>query len=90
MMLPFPWSIAVLAAYTAANLAASAQAAIAQRRATYLALMPIAFLSLHLAYGLGSAWGCAQLAAHKLFGIRHATRHTWKPEEPKSQRHENP
>jgi glycosyltransferase involved in cell wall biosynthesis len=83
MMLPFPWSIAVLAAYTAANLAASAHAAIAQRRTTYLALMPIAFLSLHLAYGLGSAWGCAQLAADKLIGIRrlklarrrHATRH---------------
>jgi glycosyltransferase involved in cell wall biosynthesis len=60
-ILPFPWSIAVLAAYAAVNLAASIQIAIAHRRASLLALLPIAFLSLHLAYGLGSAWGSAQL-----------------------------
>jgi succinoglycan biosynthesis protein ExoA len=65
-ILPFPWSIAVPAAYAAVNLAASIRIAIANRRVTYLALLPIAFLSLHLAYGLGSAWGAVQLLASKL------------------------
>jgi succinoglycan biosynthesis protein ExoA len=65
-LVPFPWSVAVGAAYAAANLAASAEVAIAKRRASYLALMPVTFLSLHLAYGLGSAWGCVELIAHKL------------------------
>lgn len=64
--LPFPWSIGIASAYAAANLAASSQVAVARRRPLYLALMPIAFASLHLAYGLGSAWGCIQLAARKL------------------------
>ena len=63
--LPFPWSIAAAAAYAAANLAASAHIAITRRGSIYLALMPIAFLSLHLAYGLGSVWGFIKLAAQK-------------------------
>jgi glycosyltransferase involved in cell wall biosynthesis len=65
-ILPFPLSIAVPAAYAAVNLAASIQIAIAHRRATFLALLPVAFLSLHLAYGLGSAWGAVRLLANKL------------------------
>jgi cellulose synthase/poly-beta-1,6-N-acetylglucosamine synthase-like glycosyltransferase len=64
--LPFPWSLAVVSAYAAVNLAASIRAAISHRRAIYLALMPVAFASLHLAYGLGSAWGLVQLIARKL------------------------
>jgi succinoglycan biosynthesis protein ExoA len=64
--LPFPFSILVPAAYAAAGLAASVQAAFARRRPDFLVLMPIAFLSLHLAYGLGSVWGCVRLAARKL------------------------
>ena len=67
-ILPFPWSIAVAASYAIANLAASIHAAIAARRPAYLALMPIAFACLHLAYGLGSAWGSIQFLAHKLKG----------------------
>jgi glycosyltransferase involved in cell wall biosynthesis len=67
-ILPFPYSIAVATAYAAANLAASTEVAIAKRRPTNLALMPVAFASLHLAYGLGSAWGCAQLIVRKLRG----------------------
>jgi succinoglycan biosynthesis protein ExoA len=77
-ILPFPWSIAVGTLYAAANLAASIQIAIARHRATYVALLPVAFASLHLAYALGSAYGCLQLAALKLRALprslRHATR----------------
>jgi len=65
LALPFPWSIATASAYAVANLAASVQVAIAHRRPIFLALLPIAFLSLHLAYALGSAWGCMRLAAGK-------------------------
>jgi cellulose synthase/poly-beta-1,6-N-acetylglucosamine synthase-like glycosyltransferase len=65
-ILPFPWSIAVASAYASVNLAASIQIAIAKRRLSYLALMPVAFASLHLAYGLGGAWGCVRFIAHKL------------------------
>jgi glycosyltransferase involved in cell wall biosynthesis len=65
-ILPLPWSVAVLAAYAVVNLAASIQIAIAHRRASLLALMPIAFASLHLAYGLGSACGCLRLVAQKI------------------------
>jgi hypothetical protein len=61
LVLPFPWLIAIPAAYAALCLAASARVALDRRQTTYLALMPIVFLSLHLAYGLGSAWGCLQL-----------------------------
>lgn len=64
--LPFPWSILIASAYAAANLLASGQMAVAHRRFVYLTLLPVAFLSLHLAYGLGSAWGCLQLAVLKL------------------------
>jgi hypothetical protein len=80
-LLPFPWSIAVLTAYAALNLAAAIQLAIAHRRGSWLALLPIAFLSLHLAYGLGSAWGSLQLAAQKLLEqkprepVKHASDH---------------
>jgi succinoglycan biosynthesis protein ExoA len=66
LLLPFPWSIAVLSAYAAVNLVASIQIAIASRRAVYLPLLPVAFASLHVAYGLGSTWGCLQLLAQKL------------------------
>lgn len=65
LLLPFPWAITVASAYAVANLAASARVSIARRRAAYLALMPIAFASLHLSYGLGSAWGLIRLAVEK-------------------------
>jgi succinoglycan biosynthesis protein ExoA len=70
LLLPFPWSIAIATAYAAINLGASASEALARRRPLYLALMPVAFASLHLAYGLGSAWGCLKLAANKLAVLR--------------------
>ncbi len=66
LALPFPWSIAIATIYAALNLAASARIALAGRRWSLLALMPFAFASLHLAYGLGSAWGCLRLAGLKL------------------------
>jgi cellulose synthase/poly-beta-1,6-N-acetylglucosamine synthase-like glycosyltransferase len=62
---PFPWSIAIASAYLLANLAASVRVTVS-RRPSNPALLPIAFLTLHLAYGLGSAWGCAVLAAHSV------------------------
>jgi len=77
-MLPFPWSIAVISTYLAFNLAASTQIAIPRRQGTYLLLMPVAFASLHVAYGLGSAWGCVQLLAHYLRRIRTPDTHTVK------------
>jgi len=64
--LPFPWSIAVAAVYVAAALAVSAKRALAERRVLYLVLLPVTFANLHLAYGLGSGYGCIKLAAIKL------------------------
>ncbi len=61
--LPFPWSIAIASAYLLSNFAASVQIALSKRRLRYLALLPVAFASLHLAYGLGSAWGAVRLLA---------------------------
>jgi succinoglycan biosynthesis protein ExoA len=58
----------VAAPYMAANVAASMQAAWKERdtlaRRMALAFhLPVIFASLHLAYGAGSVWGCARLAA---------------------------
>jgi succinoglycan biosynthesis protein ExoA len=77
-LLPFPWSIAIPSTYAALNLLASAQIARALRRPTYLVLMPIAFASLHLAYGLGSAWGCLRVLKRLLTErkqVNHARSH---------------
>lgn len=63
LALPFPWSIAIASAYLMANLAASVRGTVS-RHPSNAALLPIAFLTLHLAYGLGSAWGSVVLAAH--------------------------
>lgn len=76
LLLPFPWSIAAPAVYAVVNVAISLEIALARREPVYLALMPFTFLSLHLAYGLGSAWGCVKLAALKLSELgpkNHAT-----------------
>jgi succinoglycan biosynthesis protein ExoA len=72
-LLPFPWSIAVPSVYAALNLAVSAQLAFADRRLRDLALLPIVFAALHLAYGLGSAWGCLRLCAQKLTALPKGT-----------------
>lgn len=55
-----PWTAAV---YVAANLAASAQVAWAERSWRYLVRMPVAFASLHLPYGAGSLWGVLRVLA---------------------------
>jgi glycosyltransferase involved in cell wall biosynthesis len=54
-------SVAVF--YMAANLAASLQAAWNERSIALAFQLPVVFASLHLAYGWGSLWGCARLAA---------------------------
>lgn len=54
------WSIA--ASYVGANVAASVQAAWKERSLALTFRLPVVFASLHLAYGLGSLWGCARLA----------------------------
>ena len=65
--LPFPWPVVLPIIYIVASLAASARVALDRRSVTYLlVLMPVAFATLHLAYGFGSAWGCLLLAGHKL------------------------
>jgi cellulose synthase/poly-beta-1,6-N-acetylglucosamine synthase-like glycosyltransferase len=64
--LPVPSALAVPVAYASFNLAISAGLAIRRRRPGYLALLPVAFAALHLAYGLGSAWGTVQLLARRL------------------------
>jgi len=58
-----PWTAAV---YGAANLAASAQVAWAERRWRYLLQMPVVFASLHLPYGAGSLWGVLRVLAMRL------------------------
>jgi glycosyltransferase involved in cell wall biosynthesis len=80
LALPFPWSIAVPAAYAAANLAFSASIALAHRRWTSLALLPVAFACLHLAYGLGSAWGCVQLARLKIAPLERNPKYASHPD----------
>ena len=54
------WSVA--APYVGANVAASVHAAWKERSPALAFRLPVVFASLHLAYGLGSLWGCAQLA----------------------------
>ena len=44
-------------------LAASVQAAWKERSVALVFLMPLVFASLHLAYGMGSVWGCVRLLA---------------------------
>jgi len=58
-LLVAPWLAAV---YVAANFAASAQVAWAEREWRYLVQMPVVFAGLHLPYGTGSLWGVVQLA----------------------------
>jgi succinoglycan biosynthesis protein ExoA len=53
-----PW---IALPYALANLAASAHAAAQLRRPSLLALLPITFAGLHLAYGAGSLWGAVRL-----------------------------
>lgn len=55
-------AMALAALYIAANLAASIQAAWRERSLALLFMLPVVFASLHLAYGLGSLWGCVRLA----------------------------
>ena len=62
LVLALPCSAWVAAAYATANLAASVHVAWINRKPAYLALMPVAFASLHLAYGAGSVWGVLRLA----------------------------
>jgi lipopolysaccharide/colanic/teichoic acid biosynthesis glycosyltransferase/glycosyltransferase involved in cell wall biosynthesis len=59
-----PWPLVLLAAcYLAAALAASAQLAWRSRDPRPAFVLPAVFLSLHLAYGLGSLWGLFPAAA---------------------------
>ncbi len=76
LAVPFPWSIGVVSFYAAANFAASVQQAAAARKARFLLSMPVAFASLHLAYGLGSLWGCIRccVAISRLGVPKHASR----------------
>jgi len=56
-------SLLVVLPYTAVNLAASFETAWRERSPRLAVLLPIAFASLHLAYGAGSLWGAFRLAA---------------------------
>jgi glycosyltransferase involved in cell wall biosynthesis len=59
-----PWLLAAIALpYLAANLLASLDVARRERKWSYLASMPIVFLTLHLGYGLGSLSGVLEAAA---------------------------
>jgi glycosyltransferase involved in cell wall biosynthesis len=55
------WGVAVL--YMTANLAVSLRAAWNERSLALAFRLPVVFASLHLAYGLGSAWGCLRLVS---------------------------
>lgn len=56
-----PWLPAL--PYLLVNLAASLHAAVKRAQPNLVLLLPAAFAGLHLAYGLGSLWGSARLAA---------------------------
>lgn len=53
--------------YAVADLAASLHVTLKRRDIRYLALMPAIFVSLHLAYGLGSCWGVIKVLKHTMF-----------------------
>ena len=56
---------AVLLTYAVCSVGAACQVASAQKDLQQLGLMPIAFASLHLSYGLGSLWGFAKLCGNR-------------------------
>jgi hypothetical protein len=56
------WPLAmVVIPYVVLNLAASAQVAWRERKLSFLATMPMVFVTLHVSYGLGSACGFLQI-----------------------------
>ena len=58
------WLLAAVAApYVALSLAVSCAAAWREKNVRLAALLPVVFFGLHFAYGMGSAWGVARLAA---------------------------
>ncbi len=62
------WLLAGIAGiYLGTTMVASAQVAVTARDMRYVAVMPIAFGALHLAYGLGSLWGLAEAARVLIF-----------------------
>jgi succinoglycan biosynthesis protein ExoA len=66
VLAPARWLLGLVAgAYLVAALAASADAAIRERRPEYLLSLPPAFLLLHGTYGLGSWWGLVELARRR-------------------------
>lgn len=79
-----PAPLVIAAPYAAANLAASASAAIRQRRWSLAVLLPAAFAALHLSYGAGSLWGALRLAARALarrFPVPPQPRKAWSTEQ---------
>lgn len=62
-----PWVLASIGIpYAAANLLASAHAALCARRLSHLALLPIAFGALHLGYGFGSIVGVLKVIGKRV------------------------
>lgn len=63
---PLWWlGIFLASSYAAADLVASVHAAVRERNPRILPLLPLVFLGLHVAYGMGSWWGLARLAVLK-------------------------
>jgi cellulose synthase/poly-beta-1,6-N-acetylglucosamine synthase-like glycosyltransferase len=62
-----PWTVWPLAMvvipYVVLNLAASTQVAWRERKPSFLATMPMVFVTLHVSYGLGSACGLLQVVS---------------------------
>jgi hypothetical protein len=62
-----PWTVWPLAMvvipYVVLNLAASTQVAWRERKLSFLATMPMVFVTLHVSYGLGSACGLLQVVS---------------------------
>jgi glycosyltransferase involved in cell wall biosynthesis len=75
---------AVAGAYLAAAASASVLIAWRRREPRFLAVMPVVFSALHVAYGLGSLWGLTKIstasALRVLSGARRAIRHALQPE----------
>lgn len=61
----FGMLLTILGLYGTANILASAQIVVREKKARYLVIMPVVFAGLHAAYGLGSLWGLLKAVRHK-------------------------
>ena len=74
----------VLGSYALLNTYVSLRIAVRERDPRYALVLPLIFLSLHLAYGLGSIVGLARIVWRRLDGLWQRTRSAPAPGRPAS------